>query len=653
MYYLSLATNHMFRLTAILLTIVCVTSVYGAEPTHLLNRQYKDQFLWLDSLRNSSYPLDSATFMSTFDKLETWADNEGDRQFSQTTRLMKYRWLKDRGLNMAALDKMFSDLLSSVKGTKYAELTADVLFQYADYLWLKRSYSRSLENYIHAYNIAISLKGETYPSIGELIYSLGGRFYYFRDFATASKYFSSYWRLVPQQYRNTETSKLNTLALSFTNQGVYDSALHYYNMAETFALRDNDKFWMALIGGNKAYSYYMQGKYDEAIPLFEKEINTNIGTIEAANSMFNLGAIYLAKGEKERAFKLQKGAYEILKNGGYANNFHIVKNSYPVMAATYAAMGDHVMAYRFLDSARLAMDTVNRQRNMLYISGVQHKIEADNYLQDLHRKEAELAFQRSQRNWLLAGVAALVVFLLIILRQKKRISIEKKRSDDLLLNILPFETAEELKRTGAAKAKNYEMVTVLFTDFEDFTEASEHLSAEELVGEINYCYSEFDKILSRYGVEKIKTIGDSYMCAGGLPRECKTHAEDVVAVAIEIVKFMEKEKARRESLGRKFFEMRIGIHTGPVVAGIVGIKKFAYDIWGDTVNIASRMESSGQPGRINISETTYERVKDRFACIYRGEVNAKNKGKMKMYFVEPVIPEHIHQPLSVEVDLSI
>ncbi len=211
------------------------------------------------------------------------------------------------------------------------------------------------------------------------------------------------------------------------------------------------------------------------------------------------------------------------------------------------------------------------------------------------------------------------------------ITAEKERSDALLLNILPEEVAEELKETGSSPAKLFDDVTVLFTDFKEFALLSEQLSPQDLVDELHSCFKVFDEITDRYEIEKIKTIGDAYLAVCGLPVPDPAHATKVVNAAIEIRDFMVE---RKRLLGDRTFEIRIGVNSGSVVAGIVGLKKFAYDIWGDTVNTAARMEQNCQPGKINVSESTYNLVNKQFACEYRGEVIAKNKGKLKMYFVE-------------------
>jgi class 3 adenylate cyclase len=214
------------------------------------------------------------------------------------------------------------------------------------------------------------------------------------------------------------------------------------------------------------------------------------------------------------------------------------------------------------------------------------------------------------------------------------LNVELQRSEELLLNILPYETAQELKTNGKAVARFYPEVSVMFTDFKGFTQIAEKLSPEQLVQEIDEFFTAFDLIIDKHGIEKIKTIGDAYMAAGGLPAANDTHAIDLVNAAVDIVQYMNEQKQIRTAAGRPIFDIRVGIHTGPVVAGIVGHKKFAYDIWGDAVNLASRMESSGEPGQINISQATYDRINSNYSCVFRGEIEAKNKGKVGMYFVD-------------------
>lgn len=211
--------------------------------------------------------------------------------------------------------------------------------------------------------------------------------------------------------------------------------------------------------------------------------------------------------------------------------------------------------------------------------------------------------------------------------------IERDKSEKLLQNILPKEVIEELKENGVVRPQLFESVSVLFTDFKGFTSIAEKMTPQELVSELGNCFSFFDSLMIRYRLEKLKTIGDSYMCAGGIPKSNLTHAIDATLVALEIQEFMSVLKNVKTEMGLPFWELRIGIHTGPLIAGVIGENKFAYDVWGDTVNTASRMESSGTVGKINISEVTYELIKDLFDCEYRGKVNAKNKGEVNMYYV--------------------
>lgn len=267
---------------------------------------------------------------------------------------------------------------------------------------------------------------------------------------------------------------------------------------------------------------------------------------------------------------------------------------------------------------------------------------------EIGEKEAALKLQKTQRNLLLAlaGIILLVAVGIfsrynatkrhnaVLAEKNKIIEQERKRSEELLLNILPGAIAEELKRTGTAEARHYDNATVLFTDFKGFSAISKILTPEQLVHDLDYAFKNFDQIIGKFGLEKIKTIGDAYMCAGGIPDEAGNHPRNVVRAAIEIQEFLHTWNTDRAMQGLPAFEARIGIHTGPLVAGVVGSKKFAYDIWGDTVNIASRMESSGAPGKVNISSSTFSWVKNDYQCEYRGRVPAKNVGEIDMYFVE-------------------
>lgn len=318
-------------------------------------------------------------------------------------------------------------------------------------------------------------------------------------------------------------------------------------------------------------------------------------------------------------------------------------------AWTHYDHGHYKDAFESLDDYQMYWEKLINEQN----SRIVHDMEAK-YQNDKKEKEIELlnkdkaisqlALKNSKQRsiFLIIGLIMSIAFAAFMLnryqlirRQKKIIEREKKRSDDLLLNILPEEVAEELKAKGSADAKLIDEVSVLFTDFKDFTLHSEKLSPKELVADINECYSAFDLIMEKYGVEKIKTIGDAYMAAGGLPTPNHTHASDVVRAALAIQRFMQEQKIINQEKGKSFFEIRIGVHSGPVVAGIVGVKKFQYDIWGDTVNTASRHESAGEAGKVNISQSTYELIKDEPDFIFeqRGKIHAKGKGDMVMYFV--------------------
>ncbi len=383
-----------------------------------------------------------------------------------------------------------------------------------------------------------------------------------------------------------------------------------------------------------ALIYVTTKEFDKAIET-QKKAYEIAKKMESADDMaimlLGLAKTYQTTGNLKQALETYKSAEQMAKE---TNAIYSLKDIYQGQADIYGKLHDYPNGFKYQVLLLGAKDTI-------YNIDAEKKLQDVQFTFDLEKKEGEIKLQTQEikrqkmvRNSFVGGFAVVLLFAGVFLSQRNRISKEKKRSDELLLNILPSETADELKKTGKAKTKSFDMVTVMFTDFKNFTQASEKLTPEELVDEINFCYSEFDKIITKFGIEKIKTIGDSYMCAGGLPVTNSTHPEDVVKAGLEMQQFIAKNKADRILKGQPYFDLRLGIHTGPVVAGIVGIKKFAYDIWGDTVNTASRMESSGEIGKVNISGATFNLIKDKFNCIHRGKIEAKNKGLIDMYFVE-------------------
>jgi class 3 adenylate cyclase len=315
-------------------------------------------------------------------------------------------------------------------------------------------------------------------------------------------------------------------------------------------------------------------------------------------------------------------------------------NYYPQLIEAQKLLGDYKGAFENLEIAKALDDTASSKIQQGLVSSMEVTHAANELEKQMAVDQVAKIKKRNERIFFFIGIGLLLLVVIVIYRnflaQKKSnkiITKEKKRSDDLLLNILPSEVAEELKEKGSAAARYFDHVTVLFTDFVGFTKAGERMSPQQLVDELDVCFKGFDRIIEKYGIEKIKTIGDAYLAVSGLPAEDAHHAENIVNAALDIRDFMLQ---RKQQHGDTTFEVRIGIHSGSVVAGIVGVKKFAYDIWGDTVNTAARMEQNSEGGKVNISQATYSLVKDQFACTYRGDIAAKNKGEMSMYFVEKI-----------------
>jgi adenylate cyclase len=399
-----------------------------------------------------------------------------------------------------------------------------------------------------------------------------------------------------------------------------DSALYAYNEGIRTAYSCNDYQRLAMGYYSKAR---VMSSYHPGMSAAERQWGPASIVIANLDSALFFARASRSQEEFIPIFTLYASAFDKQRNAVKANQYK-----------------DSIIYYTGLIFSNRTAQEVHSQ-----IAGLQGKVK-DQEIQ-LLRKEGELqssrlAQQQLRQRIYIGGMllllllsAALVNRLLYVRKTRARIQKERDRSDHLLLNILPAEVAGELKELGYSEAKYIDSVTVLFTDFKEFTQASEKLSATELVEEINYYFKAFDVLVARYNVEKIKTIGDSYMAAGGLPSPYPGSVHNTVMLALEMQAFLQRSSMERKQRNRPCFEMRIGVHTGPVVAGIVGTKKFQYDIWGDTVNTASRMESSGVPGKVNISESTYLAIKDDpdFSFESRGKVPARHKGEVEMYFV--------------------
>ncbi|WP_010228560.1 adenylate/guanylate cyclase domain-containing protein [Gillisia marina] len=348
--------------------------------------------------------------------------------------------------------------------------------------------------------------------------------------------------------------------------------------------------------------------------------------------------MYIQKKEiQKKAFQYATKSLELSTKYGFKN---YIADANRKLSELNEQAGDTAKAFLYYKDYISYRDSVRNLESVSEMANLRTNFEISQ-----KQTEVDLLNQQKRNQQILVIGVLVALFLLMLLafglyrrnnfirRTNLIIEKEKNRSEHLLRNILPEETAQELMKTGKVQAKRFDEVSVLFTDFEGFTQYSESLSPEELVKSVDFYFSEFDKIIEKHGLEKIKTIGDSYMCAAGVPFPMKDHAINMIYAALEILEFVEEAKKNTLGIGAHF-EIRIGINSGPLIAGVVGSKKFAYDIWGDSVNMASRMESCSEGGKINISEHTFQLVKGHFSCKERGEIEVKNKGLVPMYFVE-------------------
>ena len=530
----------------------------------------------------------------------------------------------------------------------------------------KSDYPNALNYYFRALKIGEETGNKT--DISNSLGNIGTVYLCLKDYPKSLEYFLKTLQAIEKSDdRYSVAVCLCNIGLVYEAENKNTEALTYYNKALKEDENIGDKEGIARVTGNIANVYNTDKDYAAAIENYLKalKIAEEIGKkMNAAIINCDIGNCFLAiikdtgtrQGTREGAVKkyipngtipagkiaLLGKAIDYLQKGltiaKTTNTPGVMQECYQNLAEAYKLKGDYKKSLEATDNYHAIKDSIFSKENdeKIVKLGVKNEYDrqrlADSVNTAAKEKITTEKLQR-QKGYTVMGIASILLlagFSFFIVKERGKSETERKKSDALLLNILPEEVASELKVNGTTKARHFENVTVLFTDFVNFTEAGERMKPQALIDELHACFKAFDEITDKYNIEKIKTIGDAYLAVAGLPSADSKHAENAVKAAIEINTFIADRHAK---LGNSTFSIRIGIHSGSVVAGIVGVKKFAYDIWGDAVNTAARMEQNSEAGKINISQATYELVKDKFTCEYRGEIDAKNKGELKMYFV--------------------
>ena len=505
-------------------------------------------------------------------------------------------------------------------------------------LRLKGDVSQALKNYLEGVEIASEtnkniLLGKLYLSIADVYSIMDNR-------KNTILYYKKAIPIIKEEGNSIYyATVLENLGDEYNlNMAKPDSALLFFKQSGAIWKALENKQGMAYNLGNIGLAYAQKGDNDIA----ESNITKAIAMLTELGDYYPIcvyltymSDIYFEKGDVKAAFSYAERSLDLAQQYGLKDQ---ISDADLKLSELYEKTGDMANSLRFYKNHIRYKDSVQNIR-----------IVQQNADLEMSKKEVELDLSKQRtKTQQIINIAITVALSLIgllafglfrrnnfIKRTNKIIQKEKDRSDSLLRNILPEETALELMENGRVEAKKFDSVTVLFTDFKGFTSLAEKLAPEELVKTVDFYFSKFDEIMEKYGLEKIKTVGDAYVCAGGLPFPTKDHAVKMVNAAFDIVNFVEEAK-QTDALHMVSFEIRIGINSGPVVAGVVGTKKFAYDIWGDTVNVAARMETMSDAGRINISANTYELIGDYFECEPRGEIYVKNRGMMQMYFVNSI-----------------
>ena len=508
-------------------------------------------------------------------------------------------------------------------------------------LWGK--YDKAIEYFERSLNLKSSLKEQ--DGVSKSLKYIGLVYTDWGKYDEAIRSFRESLKIEESLNNEAEAAvRLNNLGRVYFYQNHYDTALVYFEKNLEFQIRSNDMGQIALAYNNIGKVYEAQKKYKDAVQYLSSalEIYTKLGKEgEKSTALANLSGICRAMGQNEKALQLLDSSTIIADKLGLLNQ---LRQNYRYYSDIYSALKNYEKALEYYKKYTEVKDSVFSNEKLRQLSDFQIKYETEkkeNEIQILKQNEViqglALRKQTILRNSMLA---VSVLFLLLAglvfygfqLKKKdnKIISSAMEKSDQLLLNILPAGIANDLKEKGKTEPQLFENVTICFVDIVNFTHKSTTISPVVLIEELNQIFTAFDNLIEKYSCERIKTIGDSYMAVSGLPVPDPRHAYQIVSCCVDMIHFIRK----RNTKSPHTWEIRVGVHTGEVIAGVVGVKKYIYDVFGDSINTASRMESNSEPMKINISESTWNLVKDEFDTEPRGELEVKGKGKLRMYFVK-------------------
>ncbi|PTX62152.1 class 3 adenylate cyclase [Kordia periserrulae] len=511
------------------------------------------------------------------------------------------------------------------------------------------NFPKALDHYKRAMKLHEEMQNEA--QVAGTTQNIGNIYMQLNDFENAKIHFE----IAENIYQKTNDEKALSLVLSsigsiYKKKQNYEAAFQNFETALALSIKTNQNQTQAEVLYNLGKLYEAKGDLQESLRNYNKSLEISRqakSSLHESSALIALGFVKQKLGNKREAINNCEQGFNIAKE---IDVISIQEEACKCLYDAYKLTNNPAKALIYNEQMYALRDSLNLKQTSDKILNMEFEkemlldsianVEKERILKLKHKEE--VAKKEKQRNIFIIAVCFAVIIALAIFgrlsymkKSKARLQVEKDRSEHLLHNILPIEVADELKEKGYVDAQDFETASILFTDFKSFTETASHLTPQELVEEINVCFKAFDAIIEKHRIEKIKTIGDAYMAAGGLPKPDANAVKNIILASLEMQQFVEKRKRENEARNKPAFEMRVGIHVGPIVAGIVGVKKFQYDVWGDTVNIASRMESNGAVGKVNISHHTYELVKNEadLSFEYRGKITAKGKGELKMYFV--------------------